>query len=115
MLHLDAAVDLNEVRLPVGANEELQRPHVLVARGADRLRRARKELLTHARSERRRWRLFHELLVAPLQRTVALAKVERRPFMIDGNLHLNMVRSAQILLEIDGSVAERRLRLLYAE
>ena len=53
MLHLDAAVDLNEVRLPVGANEELQRANVLVARGADRLRRARQELFTHARSERR--------------------------------------------------------------
>ena len=53
--------------------------------------------------------------MAALERTVALAKVERRPFMIDGNLHLNMVRGAQILLEIDGSVAERRLRLLYAE
>ena len=53
MLHLDAAVDLNEVRLPIGSNQELQRPHVLIPRGADRLRRARKELFTHARSERR--------------------------------------------------------------
>ena len=53
--------------------------------------------------------------MATLQRTVALAKVERRPFMIDGDLHLDMVRGTQILLEVDGSIAERRLRLLYAE
>ena len=35
--------------------------------------------------------------------------------MINGNLHLNMVRGAQILLQVNRSVTERRLRLLHAD
>ena len=53
MLHLDAAVDLNEVRLSVWANQELQRPYVAVAGGADRLCGARQELFSDTRRERR--------------------------------------------------------------
>jgi hypothetical protein len=53
--------------------------------------------------------------VSTLQRTIALAKVQGRPLIVDRDLHLDMVRGAQVLLQIDGSVAERRLCLLHAE
>ena len=41
MLHLNAAVDFDEVRLPVGTDQELQRAEVAIAGGTNRLGDAR--------------------------------------------------------------------------
>ena len=55
--------------------------------------------------------LLPHLLVAALQRAVALAEVNRPALAVAEDLHLDVTRLAQVLLEVDGRVAERRLRL----
>ena len=53
--------------------------------------------------------------MAALHRAVALTKVQRGARLVDGDLHLNVVRVDEVLLEVERSVAERRLRLLGAK
>jgi hypothetical protein len=115
MLNLNAAVDLDEVRLPVGADQELKGAEVAVPGGTDRLRGARQELFANLWRECRRWRLFDELLMSSLYGAVALTEVQRGARLVDGDLHLNVVRVDEVLLEVERPVAERRLRLLGAE
>jgi hypothetical protein len=50
--------------------------------------------------------------VAPLQRAVALAEVDRVALAVAEHLELDVPRVAEVLLEIDGVVAERGLGLV---
>ena len=52
MLNLNAAVDFDEVRLPVGANQEFECSKVAIAGCTDRLRSAYQELFAHLWRER---------------------------------------------------------------
>src|SRR5207244_11814356 len=76
MLDLQPRVQLDAAEGPVGTEQELERAGVAVA---DRLRRPfgrRFHLLAQARGERGRWRLLDQLLMAPLDRALALAEGE---------------------------------------
>src|SRR5690625_5227291 len=71
MLDLESGIDLEEGDRAIGADEEFAGTGADVSRLAkDRLERG-VELRVLLLTEERRRRLFHELLVAPLQRTVA--------------------------------------------
>ena len=56
-------------------------------------------------------RLFDELLVAPLDRAVALEQMHRVAVAVRENLHLHVPGTQKVLLDVDGVVAERRARL----
>ena len=105
MLHLDAAVQLEEEEV-VAVDYELdgagaavsdrpaERNRSLVQRGAQR------------RSEAGRRRLLEHLLVAALDGAVALADRHDRPVRVGKELHLDMARTLEVALEIERAVAE---------
>src|SRR5260370_23958608 len=61
---------------------------------------------------RRRRRLFHDLLMASLDRALALAQVDRVALAVADDLDLDMARLAGVPLHVDGRVAECRPRRL---
>ena len=112
VLDLDPAVDLDEVEVAVGVDEELERADVLVARrdhGPDRP-------LAEVRAGRRRtapasgassrifwWRRWTEQSRSPRWTPCAVA--------VDGDLDLDVAVLLEPLLEVERVVAERRARL----
>ncbi len=111
VLDLEPAVDLDEVEGAVRADEELERAGVPVA---DRLAGAldrRLHRLARLRVERGRRRLLDELLVAALDRALALAEREDTPRAVAEHLDLDVAGGRHELLDVDVTVAERRLRL----
>ena len=61
--------------------------------------------------ESRRRRLLDELLVATLERAVALAERDDMSVGVGEQLHLDVTRRQDLALEVDGPVAERGRRL----
>ena len=53
--------------------------------------------------------------MASLHRAVALTEVQRGAALVDGDLHLNVVRVDEVLLNVKRAIAEGRLRLLGAD
>ena len=106
MLHLQPRVDLEEVEMAVG-EDELDRPRVDVSGRPRRADRGVAHGRTDLRSEGRRWRLFHDLLVPTLDRTLALAKVDCVAVAVADHLDLDVPRLAHEALQVDGGVAER--------
>ena len=111
VLDLKASVQLDEVEGSVGAEQELERARVLVAdRPAGALGR-RLHLLARVGVERRRGRLLDQLLVAPLDRALALAEREHAAVLVAEHLDLDVPRRHERLLEVEGAVRERGLGL----
>src|SRR5262249_44027668 len=110
MLDLDAGVHLDEVELPVlveeldGADAEIfELAHRLCHRLADGRARSLVERGTGA--------FLPDLLVAALQGAVAFAEVDGVAAAIAQYLDFDMAGPAEIFLEIERLVAERRLGL----
>src|SRR6185503_11447644 len=104
MLDLEAAVDLDEVRLALEPEEELERSGPLVSHGAARALDGRLHLLAGLGRERRR--LLHELLMPALDRAFALAEREDVPVPVAQDLDLDVACRVDDLLEVEGTVAE---------
>ena len=111
VLDLDAAVDLDEVEVARAVDEELERPDVLVAGRDDRRDGPLGEVRPGRGRERRRRRLLEDLLVAPLDRAVALAEVDAVAVAVDDDLDLDVAVLVEPLLEVERVVAEGGLRL----
>ncbi len=111
MLDLETAVHLDEVERAVRADEELERPGVAVADRLARARDRRLHRLSCRRIERRRRRLLDELLVAALDRALALAERQHATGGVAEHLDLDMTSRRHELLDVDRAVAERSLRL----
>ena len=69
----------------------------------------RAHLAAHLVGHRDRGRLFDQLLVAALDRALALAQVHDVAVMIAEDLELDVARRLEILLDVDVADAERRL------
>ena len=112
MLDLNAGVHLDEEELArVHVHQELDRPRAFVGDVlADLLAKVADVLALHLRQVRGRGPL-HDLLVAPLDRAVALVEVVDVAVAVAQDLHLDMARAGDELLEIAFAVAERGLRL----
>ncbi len=109
VLDLDARVHLEEEEL-VARDERLDRADAVVA---DRLRRADPRF-AQARADAfadLRGRLFEELLVAPLQRTIPLADVHDVPMFIGEDLQLDVLGIIEIPFDVDRRVLEVGFRL----
>ena len=111
MLDLEAAVDLDEVRLALGAEQELERPRALVADRGARAGDRRLELLARLGRERGRRRLLDQLLVPPLDRALALAERQHVAVRVAEHLDLDVARRRDDLLQVQRAVAERRIGL----
>ena len=111
MLDLDAGVHLDEVRLPGRVDEELERADAAVAealRGIDGVALDPAAELLVDRDGRR---LFDHLLVAPLDRALALAAADRLAAVVDQDLCLDVPDALEVAFEVEAVVTEARLRL----
>src|SRR5918994_4514573 len=111
MLDLQAAVDLDEVERAVWADEELERARVAVSDRLARARDRRFHFLARRRIERRGRRLLDELLVATLDRALALAQREDAADRVAEHLDLDVPRGRDELLDVGRAVAEGGIRL----
>ena len=108
MLDLEPGVHLDEVEFAILV-EELDRAGAAIAHVGHRLGDEPAHMLALLGRDRRGGRLLQHLLVAPLQRAVALAEVDGVALAVAEDLELDVARVAEIFLDIDGVVAERAL------
>ena len=111
VLDLDARVHLQEEEVAVAVEQALDRAGADVAHGARRADRH----LPHARPQLgrdgRRGRLLEHLLVAALQRAVALAEVDRAAVAVGQHLDLDVPGILDVLLDVHRGVGEVGLAL----
>ena len=113
MLHLQPSVHLEEEELPL-TEHELDSPGVHVAGRRDRADRRGAHRRARLRGQGGRWRLLHDLLMPALDRALALAQVDGVAVLVADDLDLDVPRPANVALEVDSRVAERRSRSLVA-
>ena len=111
MLDLEARVQLDEGERAVRAEQELEGARVRVADRAAGALGGGLHRVAQLRVERGRGRLLDELLVAALDRALALAERQDAAVVVAEHLHLDVARGHDRLLEVEVAVAERRLRL----
>ena len=112
VLDLDARIDLDEIELAgIGIHQELDRAGADIVGGVRDLQRVVAQLAALDRVEIGSRRALDDLLVAPLDRAVALEQVHGIAVLVAEHLHLDMARPLDQLLEIDLVLAERRLGL----
>ncbi len=111
MLDLDAGIHFDEIELAVleqkfdGADAEIF--HVLHRLGA-----GRPDFGAGGGGEDRRGTFLPDFLVTPLQRTVALAEMDRAATAVAQHLDFDVARLLQVFLQIDRGIAERGLGLV---
>ena len=113
VLDLQPGVHLEEEEAAVVTGEELDGAGAGVAdrpRGGDRGGEQRLAHPRHPLDERRR-RLLDDLLVAALDRALALAERPHRAVLVGEHLDLDVAACRQVRLAEHGGVAERRRRL----
>ena len=114
MLDLQPRVHLEEVEpriVSLAFEQELDRAGVAVAGGPGRGDRRRAHALAHGGRQRRRRTLFDDLLMAALQRALALEEVHDVAVVVAEHLQLDVARPFDELLDVERAVAERRRRL----
>ena len=107
MLDLQPGVHLEEIERAVGVEQELNRAGVGVSTVLATAAAAADASAGAARDDRDRRRLLDDLLMPPLDRTLALDKRHDRPETIAKQLNLDMTRTRQPALEVDAGVAKR--------
>ena len=113
MLDLQPRVHLQEGNGAVATHQKLHRARAHIAGLCTDVMRGPMDALTlRVRQERRR-RLFHQLLVATLQRTVPRAQHHHMALRIGHHLRLHMARLIQILLHEALAPTEGRGRLAH--
>ena len=111
VLDLDPRVHLHEVVGAVRGQQPLDRPGGAVAGRAGGVDRDLPDPLAQLRVDRRRRRLLDQLLVAALDRAVALAEVDHVPVRVREHLHLDVARILEVALDVDAAVGEVLLAL----
>src|SRR4029450_2811630 len=111
VLDLQPAVDLDEVERATGADEELEGPRVAIADRSTRAFDRSLHRLSRLVVQGCGGRLLDQLLVAPLDRAFALAESENASLGVAEHLDLDVTGGIDNLLQIERTVAERRLRL----
>ena len=111
VLDLQPRVHLEEGRPAMRIEQELAGPRADVADGATEREGGLAEPVTQRRIDRRRRRLLEDLLVAALDRAVALAEVDARAMAIEQHLDLDVARADHQALEDQPVVIEGGCRL----
>ena len=96
--------------LRVGIDQELDRAGVVVVGFARQLHRGVAQFLANSAARFDRRRDLHHLLMPPLHRAIALVQVQQVAVLVAEDLHFDVPRARQILLQKDGVIAERRCR-----
>ena len=111
VLDLDPGVHLHEVVVAGSREETLDRPRRAIARGSRGVDRDLPDPLAQSLVHGRRRRLLDQLLVAALNRAVALAEMDHVAVRVREHLHLHMPRILEIALDVDPAVGEVLLAL----
>ena len=111
VLDLDAGVHFEEVEVALVVEQELERAGVGVLHRARRVDDRAAQLAPHLLGDRDRRAFLEQLLVAPLDRALALAEVDDGAVMIAEDLELDVARVLDVLLDVDVADAEGRFRL----
>lgn len=110
MLDLQARVDLEKIEAPrVRVEHELDRAGRRVADRAREPHRARVQRVAFGGGQVGRGRFLDHLLVAPLHRAIALAERDRAAAAVAENLHFEVPRMLDELLQIDARMREVRI------
>ena len=109
MLDLEARVHLEEEVLALAREEAFDRPRRAVPDGTGGVDRDPADLGAELLVDGRGRRLLDELLVAALDRAVALAEMDDGSVPVGEHLHLDVTRVVEVALDVDGRVGEVRL------
>src|SRR5512139_3498965 len=107
VLDLQPGVHLHEVELVVGIEQEFDRAGVDVAHRPGSAHRQLADVLTLRLGQLRTRRDLDELLVAPLDRAVALEQVDDVALGVAEDLHLDVLGAHHAFLDEDLGLAER--------
>ena len=111
MLHLQARVHFEEVKILLIVDKELYGAGIGVAGGPRDFDSDFPHAAAHVGIDNRRRRLLKNFLVPPLDGTFALAEPDGISVLIRQHLHLDVARIDDRLFDVDFAVAERTLRL----
>ena len=111
VLHLDPGVHLHEEVIALAREQPFDRPGRAVPGGAGRVDRDPADAIAQRVVDGRRGRLLDELLVAALDRAVALAEMDHVPVPVGKHLHLDVAGVFDEPLDVDGRVGEVLLAL----
>jgi hypothetical protein len=114
MFHLQSGIDLHEVEMAIGRDDELNRSCIGVVDCMGRLHRCSTHRRAQFRCQERRRRFLEDLLVAALCRTLALIEVDRIALRVAEHLDLDVARRLDVALQQYPVAAERALRLALA-
>jgi hypothetical protein len=95
----------------LSSRRKLERAGIRVLHGARRVDHGAPELAAHLLGHGDRRALFEELLMATLDRALALPEVHDGPVMIAEHLELHVPRTLDVFLDVDVADAECGLRL----
>ena len=109
MLHLQACVHLEEIEILLLVNQELDGTSICIVRGSRHPNRDLAHTAPHLGIDDRRRRFFQHLLMATLQRTLALPQVNRMTMLVGQNLHFNVPRIDDRFFDVHFVIAERAL------
>src|SRR5260370_34716465 len=110
MLHLNARVDLDEVELARGRQQEFHGSGVGVADLAAKSDGRSRHAIANFRCYCRRRALFNDLLVAALDGAVALKQMHHVALMVAEDLNFDMARALDIFLNQQRAVSKSPLR-----
>ena len=110
MLHLQARVHLEEVEVAILVDQELDGAGVVVTGGFGDAHGDFAHAAAHLFVDERRGRLFEHLLMAALHGALALAEIDDVAVLVAEDLHLDVARILDELLDVDFAVAEGALR-----
>src|SRR5262249_53335267 len=111
MLDLQARVDFDEIELARGPKNKLDRARVRVTDGAANLDSRGAHLPPQFFIDRRRRTLLDDLLMAALQRTIALEEMNKIAARLAQDLTLDVTRALDIFPHQQRAVAESLLSL----
>src|SRR5258706_6170667 len=108
MLHLNARVHLNEIKLAGLVHQELNRSGVGVTEARQRLAQNSASAFAQLRRHLCRGRLFEELLMAPLDTALALAQADYVAVHVAQNLELDVAGGRAQTFPLPAPVAQTR-------
>ena len=106
MFNLQPCVHFEEIEIRVLINQEFDRSGVAIGGCFGYTDRDVAHLTAHCRANDWRWRLLQHLLVTPLDGALAFSEINRVAMFVGQNLHFNMTRIDERLLDVDFAISE---------
>ncbi len=106
MLDLDAGVHLEEIKVALRVDQELDRSGADVVHRLGRAHRDLAHLRPHLRRDEWRRRFLDDLLMAALNRAFALEAMDDVAVRVGEHLHFDMARLLEKFLDVKAPVAE---------